>query len=129
MNPSPYEPPLHPSELKRTARVPSFVRVTMLFLVGVAATLAWQSYGVPAREAVASWSPRLAWLAPPAAPTGPDQIVAISRDLAVVRQSIDKLAADLTKLQAPQQQSADRTSASSPSAAVVPARKPSPQTR
>src|SRR5258706_14142704 len=51
--------------------------------------------------AIARWSPPLAWLAPPAAPAGasPDQIVAISRDLAVVRQSVDKLAADVTKLQ------------------------------
>jgi hypothetical protein len=99
----------------------------MYFFIGITATLAWQSYGGPARETIASWSPsRLTWLAPPAAPTGPDQIVAISRDLAVVRQSVDKLAADITKLQAPQQ-GADRTSASPPSA--VPARKPGTQTR
>jgi hypothetical protein len=79
---------------------------------------------------IASWSPRLAWLAPPAAPTGasPDQIVAISRDRAVVRQSVDKLAADITKLQAPQQ-GTDKTPKSPPSSAVVPVRKPSPQTR
>ena len=125
MNPSPYEPPLHPSELNRTTRVRSFVRFMMFFFIGVTATVAWQSYGGPARETIASWSPRLAWLA---APTGPDQIVAISRDLAVVRQSVDKLAADITKLQAPQQ-GTDRTSASPPSAGVVPARKPGPQTR
>jgi hypothetical protein len=101
----------------------------MYFFIGVAATLAWQSYGGPARETIASWSPsRLAWLAPPAAPAGPDQIVAISRDLAMVRQSVDKLAADITKLQAPQQ-GTERTSASAPPAAVAPARKPGPQTR
>lgn len=86
-----------------------FVRFLMFLFIGVMATLAWQSYGGAAREAIASWSPHLAWLAPPA-----DQVVAISRDLTVVRQSVDKLAADLSKLQASQQ---------------VPVRRPSPQTR
>ncbi len=42
----------------------------------------------------------------------------------MVRQSIDKLAADVTKLQAPQQGALDRTSASPPSPAVVPVRRP-----
>jgi hypothetical protein len=133
------EPPLHPSELNRITRamlwlgkiVPlAFIRFLMIFFIGVTATLAWQSYGGTARETIASWSPRLAWLAPPAAPvsTSPDQIVAISRDLAVVRQGVDKLAADITKLQAPQQGARDRTSASPSSPAVVPVRKPGPQT-
>ena len=126
MNPTPYEPPLHPSELNRTTRVRSFVRFLAFFIIGVTGTLAWQSYGGPARETIASWSPRLAWLAPPAALTGPDQIAAISQDLTVVRQSVDKLAADITKLQAPQQGAA-RTSVSPHSAAGV--RKPSRETR
>jgi hypothetical protein len=130
MNPSPHEPPLHPSELNRTTRVRSFVRFLAFLIIGVTGTLAWQSYGGATRETIASWSPRFAWLASPVAPTGasPDQIVAISRDLAVVRQSVDKLAADIAKLQAPQQGTPDRTSASPPSAAV-PVRKPSPQAR
>ena len=133
------EPPLHPSELNRITRaqlrlrkfIPfAFVRFLIIFFIGVTATLTWQSYGGAARETVASWSPRLAWLVPPPAPTGasPDQIVAISRDLAVVRQGVDKLAADITKLQAHQQGAPDRTSASPPSPPIVPARKPGPQT-
>ncbi len=121
MNPSPHEPPLHPSELNRTTRVRSFVRFLAFLIIGVTGTLAWQSYGGPARETIASWSPAL--------PMGADHIVTISRDLAVVRQGVDKLAADIAKLQAPQQGTLDRTSASPPSAAVVPARKPSQQTR
>jgi hypothetical protein len=123
MNPSPYEPPLHPSELKRTTRMRSLFRFIMFFFIGVAATLGWQAYGSLARERMATWSPRLAWLAPPAALTGGDQIVAISRDLAVVRQSVDKLAAGITKLQA-SQPGTDGSSASS-----VPARKPASRAR
>ncbi len=132
------EPPLHPSELHLITRarlrlgklVPfAFARFLMIFFIGVTATLAWQAYGGAARGAIASWSPHLAWLVPPAAPAGayPDQIVAISRDLAMVRQSVDKLAADVTKLQAPQQGALDRTSASPPLPTVVPVRKHVPQ--
>ena len=134
------EPPLHPSELNLITRarlwlgklVPfAFVRFLIIFFIGVTATLVWQSYGGAAREAIASWSPHLGWLArPPPAPAGasPDQLAAISRGLAVMRQNIDKLAADITKLQAIQQGAVDRTSASPPSPAAVPARKPVPQT-
>jgi hypothetical protein len=129
------EPPLHPSELNLIARarlwlgklIPfAFVRFLVIFFIGVAATLAWQSYGATAREVMASWSPRLGWLAPPSAPGGasPEQLVAMSRGLAVMRQDVDKLAADITKLQAIQQGTLDRNSASPPSPAVAPVRKP-----
>jgi hypothetical protein len=43
-------------------------RFLIPFCIGVAATLAWQSYGDTAREMIAGWSPQLSWLAPPAAP-------------------------------------------------------------
>jgi hypothetical protein len=129
------EPPLHPSELNLITRarlqliklIPfAFVRVLMIFFIGVAATLAWQSYGGAAREMIAGWSPHLGWLAPPPAPASPspEQLVAMSRGLAVIRQNVDKLAADVTKLQAIQQGGPDRTSASPPSPAVAPARRP-----
>jgi hypothetical protein len=129
------EPPLHPSELNLLTRarlrlvklIPfAFVRVLMIFFIGVAATLAWQSYGGAAREMIASWSPHLGWLAPPPAPASPspEQLVAMSRGLAVIRQNVDKLAADITRLQATQQGVPDRTSASPPSPAVAPARRP-----
>src|SRR6266436_5611518 len=42
----------------------AFARVLMIFLVGFAAGIAWQSYGGAARRAIAGWSPHLAWLAP-----------------------------------------------------------------
>ena len=100
-------------------------RVLIIFYIGVFATLAWQSYGGTAREAIASWSPRFAWLAPPAVPAGasPDQIAAVSRDLAVVRQSVDELAANISRLQTLQQGALGRTSASAPSPAAVRERK------
>jgi hypothetical protein len=132
------EPPLHPSELSwiRRARlqvgklVPfAFIRFLMIFFIGVGATLAWQSYGATAREMIASWSPHLGWLAPPPVPAAasPEQLVAMSRGLASMRQDVDKLVADITKLQAIQQGAVDRTSASSPSPAAVSVRKPVPQ--
>src|SRR6516164_439916 len=55
----------------------AFARFLVTFCVGVAATLAWQSYGDAAREMIASSSPQLGWLAPqssPVARTAPDVI-------------------------------------------------------
>jgi hypothetical protein len=83
--------------------VPSmaFVRYLIAFGVGIAATLTWQAYGSTARTAVAGWSPRLAWLAPPAASRGvsADRIKATSQALAAVHQSVDKLATEVSKLE------------------------------
>jgi hypothetical protein len=90
----------------------AFVRFLTFVLIGVAATLAWQSYGSATREAIASWSPRLGWLAPPATPVSPspERLKAMSLALAAVRQSIDKLANEFGKMQA--QGTPDRASAS-----------------
>src|SRR5216684_3468699 len=59
-------------------RVPlAITRFLITFCVGVAATLAWQSYGDAAREMIANASPQLSWLAPQAAPveqSAPDAI-------------------------------------------------------
>ena len=98
-----------------------FVRLLIFVFVGVIATLAWQSYGGAARAALASLSPRLAWLAAPAEPAGAfsDQIAAISRDLAVARQSVDKVAAALSKLETLQKGATDKTAASQPSPAAA----------
>ena len=56
--------------------MPSPTHVLITFCVGVAATLAWQSYGDAARQNVANAYPQLGWLAPrleaQAAPS-PDQ--------------------------------------------------------
>jgi hypothetical protein len=107
------EPLLHPTALNLIARARSWLgkvislavaRVVVIFFVGFAAGLAWQSYSGPARKAIASWSPHLAWVAPAAASAGPttvDQLKATSLALAAARQSIDKLATEISKLSTP----------------------------
>jgi len=102
----------------------------MIFFIGVVATLAWQSYGRAAREVVATW------LAPgpvgqaapiPFADASSDDFRAMSRSLAALRDGVDKLAADITKLQATRQGTPDTASAHRPSSAEVPMQKPAPQ--
>jgi hypothetical protein len=79
----------------------AFARVLLIFAVGFAAGMAWQPYGGAVRKAVASWSPRLAWVAPAAAPgsNSGDRLKATSVALTAVRQSVDKLSAEISKLQ------------------------------
>ena len=100
------EPPLHPSELNLATRarlwlgklVPfAFVRFLVIFFIGVTTTLAWQSYGGAARKAVAGWSPRLSWLAPSASS---ERIRAMSLALAAARQNLDKVANEMSRLEA-----------------------------
>jgi acyl transferase domain-containing protein len=94
-----------PSLGKRTVR--HLRRFLVIFFMGVAATLAWQSYGDAIREMIAHSHPQLIWLAPQttavaqAAPetaaTTPltssadyqEQLKATSDDLAAVRQTMD----------------------------------------
>jgi hypothetical protein len=77
----------------------AFPRYLMAFLVGIGATLAWQAYAGPARKTIAGWSPRLAFLAPPAPGVSSDQIKATSLAIAAVHQSVDKLATEVGKLE------------------------------
>jgi hypothetical protein len=153
------DPSLQPTDLKnwfpserpslgnRASR--ALARFLITFCIGVAATLAWQSYGDAARERIASASPRLAWLAPPVARTAPDVIAptappapspdqqelnAISLSLAAVRQSVDQLAdsqaqmaRDITTLQTATQGILEKISAPPPRPAGATARKPAPQ--
>jgi hypothetical protein len=125
-----------PSSGRPRSRGP--LRFLITFGIGVGATLAWQSYGDVAREMLASWSPVLHWVAPPAAPIvqvadqvipvapaapSPDvqQLKSISLDLAAVRQSMDQLAAQnqqmagaVAALQAAQQSILRKVSAPPP---------------
>jgi hypothetical protein len=131
---------------KRAAR--SIARLLIIFGIGVAATLAWQSHGDAAREMIASSYPQLGWLAPQAAP--PTQMVTASappsapspelqqlREMAFVfasmRQAVDQLSAnqqqmqgDIAKLVVDQQELLQKISASAPRPAAAPARKPVP---
>ena len=81
----------------------AFVRYLIAFFIGVIATLAWQSYGGAARKMIAGWSPHLGWLAPAAAPggTSSERLKATTLALNAARQSLDKLANEISKLEAP----------------------------
>ena len=136
---------------KRPSLVKRAVRALVIFCIGVAATLAWQSYGDAARVVIANSSPQLDWVAPQVAPvaqTAPDKVVQavpaapsldpqqlkeVALGLSAVRQSVDQLAAqfaaghqqmagDIAKLQA----EISEISAPPPRPAAAPARKPVP---
>ena len=125
-----------------------FARFLIIFCIGVAATLVWQSYGDVAREMIANSSPQLRWLSPQAvaqiapdmvAPTAPatsspdvQQFKAMSLGLAAVRQSVEQLAAaqqqmtdEIAKLQVTEQEILDKVSGP-PRPAAAPARKSAP---
>jgi hypothetical protein len=141
-------PNKRPSLGRRSSR--AVVRYLITFGVGVAATLAWQSYGDAARRMIAGSYPQLGWLAPrtavaqtapaavmPAPPATPSadlqQFKAMLLDLAAVRQSVDQLAAqvaaghqqiagDIATLQTAQQAILRKISAPAPRPAAIPAR-------
>ena len=129
-------------------------RSLIIFCIGVAATLAWQSYGDATREMITTSYPQLGWLAPqtaaaestpeitaPTAPaTGLDspELRSILVNLGAVRQSVDELAAqfaasqqqmanDIAKLNAAEQDIFNKiSSAPPPRPAAAPVRKPVP---
>jgi hypothetical protein len=141
------EPPIEPPA-RRTRASRGFARFLITFCIGVAATLAWQSYGDAARESIAGSYPQLSWLAPqpaaaqtiPAAivpPTDssdPQELKTISFNLAAIRKRVDQLSASqdqitrdiATKLQTVKQEILDKISVPSPQAIATPARKPVP---
>jgi hypothetical protein len=79
----------------------AFTRALLIFVIGFAAGMAWLTYGSDVRKAVAGWSPHLAWVAPAAAPAenSRERFKATSVALAAVRNSVDKLATEVDKLQ------------------------------
>ena len=137
-----------PSLGRRASR--ALARFLITFGIGVAATLAWQSYGDAGREMIARSFPQVGWLAAQAAPiaqTAPDNIAsaepaapspefkAISLILAAVQQSVDQLVAqfaagqeqmtrDITKLEAAEQEILQKISTPPPRPPEAPARKP-----
>ena len=136
-----------PPSLRRRA-----ARSSIIFCMGIAAALAWQSYGDAAREMIAGFYPQLGWLEPqtvgvgtlpemtsrtaPATTSDSQDLLlkSILVNLAAVRQSVNQLAADqrqmandIAKLKAAEQEISDKIS-SAPSAqpTAAPARKPAP---
>src|SRR6266446_3624519 len=84
-------------------------RSVIAFYIGVAATLAWQSYGDEARQIIASLSPRLSWLAPQAAvaPAVPDTNEEITRSVdRIVAANQEQIARNVDRLAADQEQMA-----------------------
>jgi len=129
----------------------ALTRFLIAFCIGVATTLAWQSYGDAARAMIAISFPWLSWLTPQPAPAAqsaapspdqPDQeqVKAMLFGLASMRQRVDQIAAQIAagqeqmtrdiamKLLAAEQDILDKISAPAPQPAPVaaPARKPVP---
>ena len=93
----------------------AFTRYSVVFLIGVGTTLAWQSYGDEAIETVRTEVPSLAWLLPVStAKPSPDgqasaaalvtsvelveQLKPVALDLANVRRSVEQLGAKVEQL-------------------------------
>jgi hypothetical protein len=98
---------LTPSIGRRALR--AIARFSLVLLIGVGATLVWQSYNEEAKELVRSWIPPLGWLLPPSPPTTEtpsnlgEQLKPMAVDLALVRRSVEQLALDQRQLAAKQE--------------------------
>jgi len=93
------------------------VRYSIVFLIGIGATLAWQSYGDEAMEMVRTEAPSLAWLLPvsrakpppddqgstTAAASSP-QLERLELSLLVVRRSVEQLVLMVEQLSTKQDQ-------------------------
>jgi hypothetical protein len=127
----------HPSHGKRASR--RLARFLITFYIGVAATLAWQSYSDAARQIIASLSPQLGWLAPQAADAQdvPDKFEQVTRSVDQIvstsqkhiTRSVDQLAAgqeqmtrEIIRLQAISQYGIHANSEPAPRPAHVSAR-------
>ncbi len=101
-----------PSISKRVFR--TVARFVFAVVVGVGATLGWQSYGDRASTMIRTWAPSLTWLLPVATAESPvaaatvpelvEQLKPISLDLAIVRRTLEQLAANQNQLAAKQDQ-------------------------
>ena len=97
----------------------TLARFFIAVLIGVGATLAWQSHGDEAREMVRTQAPSLVWLLPVSTTKSPaddqgataatsaelvQQLKPLTLDLAVVRHSLEQLAAKIEQLGVKQEQ-------------------------
>ena len=127
----------------------TLTRFIIAVLIGIGATLAWQSHGDAAREMVVARAPSLGWLlsvsttkSPAVAATAPDplpQLVPLASNIDAVRRSVEQLAAkqeqmaqNIATLQAVEEDVRQKVSSPPPSpsqqAAPIPQYKP-PQPR
>jgi len=97
--------------------VRALARFFIAVVIGVGATLAWQSHG---EELVGTWAPSLAWLLPVSMKSPPDgqasaaavvssaelvqQLKPVAIDLAIVRHGIDQIATAVKQLAVKQEQ-------------------------
>jgi len=77
-------------------------RFSLVLLLGVGATLAWQSYG---GEMVRAWAPSLSWLVP-TSPSAELQALLkpVALDLAIMKRSLEQLASNQDQLARKQDQ-------------------------
>ena len=135
---------------RRTSR--AFARFSIVFLIGIGVTLIWHSYGDEAVEIVRTEAPSLGWLLPVSTAKSPpdgqgsaaatsaelvQQLKPVALDLAIVRHSLEQLAAKMEQLAAKQEQMAQNIAtlqsveqdisqkmSSPPQSRAVPPRKP-----
>ena len=127
----------------------TLTRFFIAVIIGIGATLAWQSHGDAARDMVVARAPLLGWLlsvsttkSPAVAATAPDplpQLVPLASNIDAVRRSVEQLAAkqeqmaqNIATLQAVEEDIRQKVSSPPPSpsqqAASIPQQKP-PQPR
>ena len=77
-------------------------RFSLVLLIGIGATLAWQSYG---GEMVRAWAPSLSWLVP-TSPSAELQALLkpVALDLAIMKRSLEQLASNQDQLARKQDQ-------------------------
>ncbi len=136
---------------RRTSR--AFARYSIVFLIGIGVTLAWQAYGDEAMEMVRMEAPSLAWLLPVStaksppdgqgstaaaaiSPQSAQQLEPIELGLVAVQRGVEQLATKVEQLAAKQDQMAQNIAtlqsveqdvsqklSSPPRSRMVPARK------
>ena len=104
-----------PSLVKRISR--SLARFLLLICIGVAATLAWQSYGDEARKMIAASSPQLVWLAPQAERKDTPSAETMGQSLVQLAANQQQMAGDIAKLLTDQRELLQKISAPLPTAA------------
>ncbi len=89
-----------PSTIRQISR--ALGRFSVVLLIGVGATLAWQSYG---GEMARAWAPSLGWLFP-ASPSAElqAQLKPVALDLAIMKRSVEQLATNQDQLARKQDQ-------------------------